>query len=172
MALFAIKELPAVTVLPLLMEPDRPEGRKLLYTGWRRENGILTRCRLDDVHGALVQHVVVRYYVHGIQRQVIAQEIGYSPRQVQAWLGGTASSTYGQPVRDALANLGIGLNRAGSADYDPTSRRLREIVGAQARLLDDAAGLLGRDVRPGAVQVRLLARLLTAGREPLTMGGY
>lgn len=161
-------------VLPLLLEPDPYGGRagaetlRLSRTGYRRVDGAIVRHHGDDPHGAMVQHAIVRYYVHGVGRAQLARETTYSERQVQSWLSGTASLAYGAPVRRALANLGIGLNRAGSSTAQPSDRRNREIAAALLALLVDAGWLLNRDTRPAAARFMRLARLLTAGREPLS----
>jgi len=157
--------------LPLLMEPAVPGEQVSNHvlghaSGWRRdERGALVRCQADDGFGATVQHVIVRYLVHGVSRREIAGELGYSERQIQAWVSGSAARYYAAPVREALANLGIGMGRGGLSQV--VNPRARELVAAAMTLLADVPWLLATDTRPEAVRVRTLARLLTAGREPL-----
>ena len=93
----------------------------------------------------------------------LSLEVGYSERQLSAWLSGRNCETYADPVRKALADLGIELWRG----QRERSGRAEEVIAAQCSLLNDAARLLATDVRPEAARVRTLARLLTAGREPL-----
>lgn len=159
--------------LPLLMEPSAPGHQVSNHilghaSGWRREDGALVRCQADDGFGATVQHVIVRYLVHGVSRREIAVELGYSERQIQAWVSGSAARYYAAPVREALANLGIGMGRGGLSQV--VNPRARELVAAALALLADVPWLLATDTRPEAVRVRTLARLLSAGREPL--GGH
>lgn len=166
--MFALKEIEA-RGLPLLLEPDRPEPRrgvKTQNTGWRREGDVVTRDHRDDEFGALVQHVIVRYLVHGVQRQELAKEIGYSERQLQAWLSGTAARCYAQPVRRALQELGIGLGR-GTVGQSASGRG-SEIVAACMTLLADVQWYM-EDDWSRAREIKELSRLLTAGREPLTV---
>jgi len=154
----------AAACLPLLMEPDMPKRMSAKgQNGWLRAGEEFVRQPLHDGHGALIQHVLVRYFVHRVQRQVIALEVGYSERQLSAWLSGRNCETYADPVRKALADLGIELWRG----QRERSGRAEEVIAAQCSLLNDAARLLATDVRPEAARVRTLARLLTAGREPL-----
>ncbi len=160
----------APSPLPLLLEPDQPSpapsGHRYTRgnaTGWKREDGVLVRQPLHDRHGALIQHVLVRYYVHRVQRQVIAQEIDYSERQISAWLAARNGATYAEPVRRALMGLGIELWRG----QRERKGRAEELIAAHRTLLESAAWLLATDTRPEAVRVRTLARLLSAGREPL-----
>jgi hypothetical protein len=164
------RALPAA--LPLLLEPDEParDRNNATASGWRRVNGILTRHHDDDARGALVQYILVRYLVQGVQRQQIALETHYSPRQVQAWISGTTLQTYADPVRRQLAALGIGLGRGSVTET--SHKRAREVVTASMALLEGAAFLLAGDDRPQAVRIRTLARLLTAGRQPLDAPQY
>lgn len=161
----------AANTLPLLMEPDRPRDGASPHgiangrSGWRTsEDGTLVRCASDDVRGALIQHVIVRYLVHGVQRQELAQEIHYSERQIQAWTSAKAGATYGEPVRRALQLLGIGMGRGGVSEA--SSRRGTEVVAACMGLLADVQWYMDDDW-PRAREIKELSRLLTAGREPL-----
>jgi hypothetical protein len=153
--------------LLLLLEPDRPDPRmheRTQNSGWRREGDVVTRDHRDDEFGALVQHVIVRYLVHGVQRQEIAQEIGYSQRQVQDWIGGRTARCYAQPVRRALQSLGIGMGRGGVSET--SSRRGIEVMAACMGLLADVQWYMDDDW-PRAREIKELSRLLAAGREPL-----
>lgn len=158
---------------PLLLEPDPYGGRahaaalRMSRTGYRRVDGELVRHHSDDPHGALVQHAIVRYYVHGVGRAQLARETNFSERQVQGWLSGTASRAYAAPVLRALDELGIGRTRAGSSAAQPADRRNREIIAALLALVVDGGWLLARDTRPAAERFMQRARLLTAGREAL-----
>ncbi len=153
--------------LPLLMEPDRPQidsRQKTTNSGWRREGEGLVRDHGADDFGALVQHVIVRYIVHGVQRQELAREIHMSQRQIQAWISGRAARCYTQPVRRALQLLGIGMGRGGVSEA--TSRRGTEVVAACMSVLADVQWYMGDDW-PRQRELKELSRLLTAGREPL-----
>lgn len=157
----------AATTLPLLMEPDRPDidsRQKTTNSGWRREGEKLVRDHGADDFGALVQHVIVRYLVHGVHRQQIAKEIQYSERQIQAWIGGRAARSYTQPVRRALQMLGLSMGRGGV--QEKRSKRRGEVVGACMGLLADVQWYMDDDW-PRAREIKELSRLLTAGREPL-----
>lgn len=161
----------AATTLPLLMEPDRPPESANNHavanarSGWRTTDfKEFVRFQGDDHRGALIQHVIVRYLVHGVQRQQLAQEIHYSERQIQAWISGRAGSTYGEPVRRALQTLGIGMGRGGVSEA--SSRRGAEVVAACMGLLADVQWYMGDDW-PRQRELKELSRLLTAGREPL-----
>jgi hypothetical protein len=57
--------------------------------------------------GAFVQHVIVRYVVHGVTRQELAAETNLSQRQIQAYVGGVSYQPYGLAVIEALRELGI-----------------------------------------------------------------
>lgn len=172
--MFAVKEPARVpATLPLLLEPDQPvPGLNHALSGWRHRGDALVRWPSDDRRGALAQHCVVRYYVHGVTRAELAREVGYSERQVQAFVGGIACSTYTTPVRRALSDLGIPLElRAiGRSQTDPLSVRRRAVSEAAIAVLADVPWLLATDDRPEAARVRTLARLLAAGREPLGGG--
>lgn len=154
----------------LLLEPDRPSEltTNLVLShgsGWRRaRNGDLIRWYDDDEQGALIQRAIVRYLVHGVQRQEIAREIHYSERQIQSWVQGRTSAYYSAPVRRALQELGIGMGRGGVKRRG--SRRASEVVEACLGLLADVPAYLPSD-RPRTQEINALARLLTAGREPL-----
>lgn len=166
---------PQPAALSLLLEPDPPPEdlpRGAFWHGYQAtKTGRRRRWARYDLTGALVQHVIVRYYVHGVGRTQIAREIGYSVRQTQMLLGGFAWQPYAMPVRRELAALGIGLNRGGSGVSPATDRRLREIANAQASLLARFEALTGGGQTIVQMQalprVRTLARLLAAGREPL-----
>lgn len=165
-----VAELKPVTAntLPLLMEPDRPEidsNQRTTNSGWKREGGQLVRDYGADDFGALVQHVIVRYLVHGVQRQELAREIQYSERQIQAWISARAGATYGEPVRRALQLLGIGMGRGGVSEA--SSRRGTEVVAACMGLLADVQWFLDDSDWPRQRELKTLSRLLTAGREPL-----
>lgn len=153
--------------LPLLLEPDRPKSIDHRTVGWRRVKGEIVRHHAHDVFGALVQHVIVRYLVHGVPRQQIASEVNYSERQVQAWISGRAHTAYAAPVRRALESLGIGMGKGGLHPASGRGRPYRRIAAACLDLLADVPWLLATDTRPQAVRVRTLARLLSAGREAL-----
>lgn len=156
--------------LLLLMEPDRPpEGasRKMVEvgrSGWRIDGYGYAREHAHDAHGAVIQHAIVRYLVHGVQRQQIAQEVHYSERQVQAWISGRVCRSYAEPVRRALGELGIGMGRGGISEA--SSRRGTEVVAACMALLADVPWYMDDDW-PRQREIKELARLLTAGREPL-----
>lgn len=150
--------------LPLLLEPDRPQKRKAIDTGWQRKGDRLIRNHSDDAHGAFVQHCVIRYLVHGVQRQTISQETGYSPRQLQAWISGDALYTYAEPVRRALRDMGISIGRG--AISETGGKRACEVVQACMALLADVQRYVGDDW-PRERELKELSRLLTAGREPL-----
>lgn len=173
------------TVLPLLVEPLRPEDGAVRGHGWRfdttwdrRESRTrlprlvrtVTRNHDDDAFGAFVQHVVVRYLVHGVERRQIARETVMSERQIQAYVTGRAWTTYTRAALAALSELGIthhrGLRPRSSADRERPTRHM-EIIAAQDRVLAHALDCLAGDPRDAAQAVMRLARLLAAGREPV-----
>lgn len=153
--------------LPLLLEPDQPTGRRTRGTGWRRKGGLLIRNYLDDAEGALVQHVIVRYYVHGYARSEISREIQYSTRHTQSWISGSAHANYAQPVRRALSDIGLDLScrNHGRSMVEPASVRLRDVIRACMGLISEMHPLMPQ--WPHTQDIRQTARLLTAGREPL-----
>jgi hypothetical protein len=165
---------PSPTPLPLLVEPLEPHPQARIAWGWRitdiwggrRSRHVLTRHHADDARGAFAQHVVVRYIVHGVERQRIARETGFSERQVQAYIGGRACEPYTLAVLAALKELGLSVGR-GRRWTDGTGRHA-EIIRAQAALLDSAVHLLRMDGSDEAQALRAKLRLLLAGREPLT----
>lgn len=154
------------TPLPLLMEPDRPAQIDHWTVGWRRVKGEIARFHLHDEQGAIVQHVIVRYLVHGIPRQQIASEVCFSERQVQAWIGGRAWGAYGGPVRRALASLGISMGKGGVGPSKSGYGRNTQVAAACLDLLADVQWHMDDDW-PRAREIKELSRLLTAGREPL-----
>lgn len=151
------------TGLALLLEPDAPSTDQIGRAhGWRSSRtGDRVRHHGDDDYGALVQHAIVRYYVHGVEREQIANEVGYSPRQVQSWLLGHTAGPYGAPVLRTLYELGISRGRGGRTSLQP---RLREIIAAYETLLALAADRLDRTFDRSLIAT---IRLLLAGREPL-----
>lgn len=160
---------PQQAALPLLLEPDvPPKGGNHASSGWRSNGRHMVRHPSDDDHGAMTQHVVVRYFVHGIGRAQIAQELGYCERQVQGWTTGRKCPYYTRPVRRALTELGLDLSRraGGSSRVDLGTVRLREIASACLKLLDDVQWYMDEDW-PRQREIKALARLLAAGREPL-----
>lgn len=153
---------PVPESLELLCEPDRPTPDAGHTLGWLRVKGQWERNPAWDRQGALIQHLIVRYYVHGVTRGELAAELHQSPRQVQSWLSGNALPSYGRPVRRALADLGIGLNRGGGAMSGPSDVRNRQVINACMFALEMVAG--SATISP---RLRDLARLLSAGRGPL-----
>src|SRR5690606_26956758 len=140
----ALAPAPATQRLPLLIDPDRPQERSRAHRfyGWHRDLDGWTRWRGDDSIGAIVQHAIVRYIVHGVSRAQIAEEVGYSERQVQSWICGRAIRPYTQPVLRALTALGISVGKGTRTQATP---RMLEILAAYESLLDDAAGRLFSD---------------------------
>lgn len=176
----AAEYIEPASALPLLMEPLEPHPKARRATGWtvheawegvgwrRRIVRYRVRNNRYDAHGALAQHVIVRYLVHGVGRAQIAAETGICERQIQAYAQGRALEPYTLAVLGALRQLGISPKR-GQRARAKTNRTL-EIIDAQTAILERAAGLLAYLPTEGAAEVTTLARLLLAGREPLTPG--
>ena len=164
----ALATAPA-TCLPLLLEPVQPgkQGNPSWVYGWRRVQGAWVRCHGDDAIGALVQHAIVRYIVHGVSRQDLAREIGYSERQVQAWVCGRANTPYAEVVRQRLHELGISV---GKGRRHASATRMLEVVAAYEALLEEAADHLWLGTESGQY-LQATIRLLLAGRDPLPLGG-
>ena len=156
--------LPRPRPLPLLAEPLAPPPDVLRPRGWRVLGSRDQRNPAHDPIGALYQHMVVRYCVHGVPRQQIARETGYCERHVQAVVMGQTWAAYTQAVVQALAELGI-KTRRGCRWHG--SGRLREINAAQHRLLADAAAALESGDAAASERVLRQIRLLAAGQEPL-----
>lgn len=160
--------------LPLLVEPVTPPTKTSRWKGWtithvwagREERRILTRDHKHDAMGAFVQHVIVRYVVHGVGRDEIAAEVNLSPRQIQAYISGVVYQPYSLAVIEALRELGI-PNTRGERWSKHQQQRLKQVIEAQQRLLQGALLLLAGDDRPEADRVVRLIRLLEAGKEPV-----
>lgn len=150
--------------LPLLLPPDPPTGEEdFRSVGWRWRNGMLRRHPADDVHGAEVQWMVLRYFRDGVRRKELAFEYGYSERTVQSYLSGRESwsRAYGAPVRRALAMMGIPIVR-----WRTTVRRTDAEIAAGRAALVRAAALLANDPRDEARQMVRAAQLLTINEVP------
>ena len=156
--------LPVRSPLPLLAEPLWPRDR-VRPRGWRVLQKGGERNLKHDAVGALFQHMIVRYVVHGAMRKEIARETGYSERFVQDVVMGRTWESYTQAVVQELADLGISIRR-GCRWHGPS--RLREIVAAQERLLAETARLLDSNDRAASHRLRQRIRLLAAGKEPLS----
>jgi hypothetical protein len=162
--------IPQPAPLPLLVEPlQPPRGKRWRRTGWRIvefwEDRRLVRTAIRDprydARGAAIQHAICRYLLAGVSRRQLAAETGYSERQVQAWLGGTACATYAGAVLKRLAGLGVTPGRGHLHRSSP--RRIAEINAAQRAILEAVASgrVTGQSVDD--------ARLLLAGREPVAI---
>ena len=160
--------------LPLLLEPVEPPTKTSRWKGWkityvwagREERRILTRDHADDAMGAFVQHVIVRYVVHGVPRKQLAAETNVSERQIQSYVGGVSYQPYGLAVIEALRELGI-PNTKGERWDTRRGERLRQLIVAQQRTLLRALPLLADDPRIEAARVVRLIRLFEAGTEPV-----
>lgn len=135
-----IAERAATAATTLLYEPvlpfrtgdaDAPGGWR---PGWARRDGLWVRRYRDDEMGAVVQHTVARYYLTNIGRADLAEELGYSERQIQGFVSGTAWTGYTAPVLAALQRLGISRTR-GNWNSSGHSNRAGEMVRAQADVL-------------------------------------
>jgi hypothetical protein len=166
--------MPMPQPLPLLLEPVEPPTKTSRWKGWhvtyvwagRDLRRILTRDHTHDAMGAFVQHVIVRYVVHGVARQALAAETNMSQRQIQAYVGGVSYQPYGLAVIEALRELGI-PNTKGERWDTRGGERLRQLIVAQQRTLLRALPLLVGDPRIEAARVARLIRLLEAGKEPV-----
>lgn len=175
---------PDPPTLPLLAEPLKPDDRAPKAWGWTAETtwrgryvrgeGLprmvrtMVRNPSHDAMGAFVQHVVVRYIVHGVSREQIARETGYSERQVQSWIQGRAYEPYTRAVLKVLGGMGIGLRRGLRPHrYTGLVTRADQIVMAQQHVLERVVPLLDLMADEGTQQLVANARLLLAGREPV-----
>ena len=161
--------------LPVLVEPLQPSSDAFRATGWTIETvhgwrRRITRNHADDEQGAAVQHIIVRYLVHGVERNQIAVETGYSPRQLQQIVMGRVWESYTLAVLGALADLGISSKKGLRPHrYSGHITRPDEIIGAQQEILEQIVGVLWNDQREGAQRIVATARLLLAGREPVRL---
>jgi hypothetical protein len=145
----------------LICEPHTDPGAPDHLLG---NGGRLRRTAERDRIGAMIQHAILAYVVGGESRASISERVGYSQRQVQAWIGGEAWLAYTQPVLERLRSLGIGRLRG---DRCLTGARFGEIVSAQADVLARVAWTFRNDPRPEAQRLVEDARLLSAGLERL-----
>lgn len=156
---------PELAAPSLMFEPDRPpcevSGAPIRghWGGWRGRDFLAVRYHEDDAWGAVVQEIILRYVLHGVERQQLAREYPCSERSVTGYVGGKAWRAYGGPVLRALKRLGIPISRKN------TPRRERAITRAVLRMSSDVVLLLGDDPRPLAHQVIADLRLLTVASE-------
>lgn len=123
------------TTSPLLYEPSWPGDLDVRWAfGWRRRHGVWKRNHAYDAMGARFQMAVARYYLAGLTRAAMADELGFSERQCQSALSGLTWTCYVTPVLAALDRLGISRSRGDwrSAGSPP---RAREVIRAQADVL-------------------------------------
>jgi hypothetical protein len=168
--------LPEPVPLPLLLEPLAPHPQARYAMGWRLRTeskwrkgwAVVKRVERDHAHdqaGALAQHVIVRYLVHGVNRAQLCRETGYAERQIQAYIQGRGYAPYTMAVLGALRELGITPHRGARSVHGVN--RTAEIVAAQTRLLEQALVAIGRSTDPALAPLIARMRLLLAGREPL-----
>ncbi len=147
----------------LLFEPDpiviNPHRHEIIKArGWKpaTRGGGYERNRSFDDQGALVQEIVLRYTLHGEPRRALANEYGYSERQIQEYVtGGKHWRCYTAPVFRALARLGISPGRINKSKRDRGREAFRTLSGDLLTLLKD-------DPRPMAREIVSALRLFTA----------
>jgi hypothetical protein len=147
--------------LPLILDPIQPEPKdhagRWVACGWTKKQDTISRVTADDVRGALIQHVLCRYYVGGVSRDQLAAEYGYSVRQIQSYLSGRSGWAYSRPILAALHDIGIPAHKN-------THQRLTSIVRAQQRLIADYDDFLnhrfGQDRAERYQRLQLACRLL------------
>jgi len=156
--------------LPLLLPPDKPAAGMTGTFGWRWKAGtrtrppVLERRPQDDVQGAVVQWMVLRYYRDGVLRKELASEYGYSVRRVQEYLSGTKRPNskaiwwlaYAAPMLRALERIGFPVR-------ERNNQRLRADaqVAAGRAALRTVAHLVADDPRPEARRLVRDVALLT-----------
>ena len=133
----------------LLFEPDRPPdiepniNSPARALGWSRsfveyKRADWVRNHGDDAYGALVQEIVVRYVLHGVERARLAREYAISERQIQAYV--TPKPTHRQPTaRYYLQPVWRALGRLG---LTPGRLTIEKRLGVAAHLSTLAADVL------------------------------
>lgn len=155
----------ATAALPLLLEPDPPDGGRRFWGGWRRRGGEPVRCYADDAQGAVAQWTVLVQRLTPISRKELAVILGqHVAGGTRRTLDGRQWPSYTAPVARALDRLGIGPLKGawtGNEHGRPT-----EIAAACLSLLDEAADILDEQAMSVERRERLASdiRLLTSVR--------